>query len=279
MSASILVIEDDPEMQALLVESLEDVGYSAQGAGSADKAFEAVKRFQFDLVISDIRMAGSTDGLGALEILKKRQPNLRCIVITGFAGNSEPGRAVTLAVDDYVYKPFKLPAFLATVKRVLNPPKTRYGDFLNSILSAPKRLLEKIEASRQESVMGELRHNRDGCYQGLYISIRSKMLRKGAALEVWDKLEELEFSDLGLSDLAQRYRAVHLRLASLANNQLFGDPKARDQNSIDRNLFNRFYDRIQSGELLPEHVTTAARLRLAPPSGEQSLADFVWGAR
>ncbi len=114
----VLVIEDDPEMREVLVESLEDAGFEVIGAASGLEAMAVASSRNFDLVVSDVRMAGM-DGLESLTRLKSSQPELRTIVITGFASRDSPARAIRLQVDDYLLKPFGLEDFLKSVQRVL----------------------------------------------------------------------------------------------------------------------------------------------------------------
>ena len=71
MSSSILVVEDDLNMQELIVEFLEDEGYMAQGASCSKDALSLASRFQFDLVVTDVRMAG-VDGVDGFVLLKKK---------------------------------------------------------------------------------------------------------------------------------------------------------------------------------------------------------------
>lgn len=101
-----LVLEDDVRLLEVIRETLEEAGYSSQGAATVDQAVAEFQRLPFDLVIADVRVPGQRDGLEALELMKSRRPGLRCIVITGYASEDAPARAVRLVVDDYLYKPF-----------------------------------------------------------------------------------------------------------------------------------------------------------------------------
>lgn len=280
--ANILVIEDDAEMQDVLVASLEDAGHAAKGASSADEGIEMARKFPFDLVISDVRMAGHRDGLGALEVLKKRLPQLRCIVITGFTSPDAPSRALGLEVDDYVYKPFRLPEFMATVQRVLNPRRSQYVNLLNSIWSAPKRLLEKLDSQRQEAARTQLQRERERCYQSYYLAIRSNMIFRDTALEVFDRLEEADNIQNDLASSAALYQTLHNKLVNQSKSKGFADPKPRVEPLVSRKDFNNFYDRVQKGELQPDHLMLATQLRRLPSGSDgpsQEMARFIWGAR
>ncbi len=137
--ANILILEDDPNLLELLAETFEDVGYRVQAASGPEQAIDIFKKQKIDLVLSDIRMAGCTDGLGVLMALKSARPNLKCVVMTGFASDDSPVRAMQIEVDDYIYKPFRLPAMLEVIKRVLESDRRS-----NSYLGQLTKLLSTV---------------------------------------------------------------------------------------------------------------------------------------
>lgn len=120
----ILVVEDDDALREDLVMILSDEGYSVQSCGSGLEALELAHRHAFDLVVSDIRMAGM-DGLETLERLQQQQPSVATLVITGFTAEADSIRAVRLGVGDYLKKPFELREFIAAVARQLSLHRSR----------------------------------------------------------------------------------------------------------------------------------------------------------
>lgn len=114
----ILVVEDDPLMLSALEILLEDEGYDVTTASSGMEAIEKAKGSNFDLVVSDVRMA-EMDGIETLSNVKQQQPDARSIVITGYASPDIPVQAIKLGVDDYIMKPFDDRQFVASVKRCL----------------------------------------------------------------------------------------------------------------------------------------------------------------
>ena len=81
MREKILVLEDDDNLRQLVVESLEDMNQSFQivDVHRPELAIDAARHTRFDLMLTDVRMAGFTDGLGALEEVKKHCPNIYSI--------------------------------------------------------------------------------------------------------------------------------------------------------------------------------------------------------
>lgn len=118
MAEKILVVEDDPLMLSALEILLEDEGYDVTTASSGMEAIEKAKCENFDLVVSDVRMA-EMDGIETLSNVKQQQPDARSIVITGYASPDIPVQAIKLGVDDYIMKPFDDRQFVASVKRCL----------------------------------------------------------------------------------------------------------------------------------------------------------------
>ena len=59
-----------------------------QRADSAAAALALAERMQFHLVISDIVMAGSMDGIELVRAIRKRQPQLPIVLVTGYSGNA-----------------------------------------------------------------------------------------------------------------------------------------------------------------------------------------------
>jgi two-component SAPR family response regulator len=116
--ASILLLEDDDSMRETLVMLLEDEGYEVTAAGSGLEAVEHVSRRSFDLMITDIRMAGM-DGLEALARVKESLPDVGSLVITAYAGEADSIRALRLGAGDYLKKPFELSDLLRSVERIL----------------------------------------------------------------------------------------------------------------------------------------------------------------
>jgi CheY-like chemotaxis protein len=80
-------VEDDDEVATLVTEMLQELGYRVTRAGSADSALGALANARHvDLVLSDIMMPGSMNGLGLARELKLRRPGLPVLLTSGYAG-------------------------------------------------------------------------------------------------------------------------------------------------------------------------------------------------
>jgi DNA-binding NtrC family response regulator len=118
MAERILVVDDDALMLQTLQLRLQDEGYDVGLASDGYQAIEECRKNHFHLVICDVKMPG-IDGLETLRRIKDLKPELRSIIITGFASEDAPVRAIRLGVDDYLFKPFEDEQFIHCVKQVL----------------------------------------------------------------------------------------------------------------------------------------------------------------
>ena len=114
----ILVVDDDPVTLSMLQEFLEKDHFQVFLAQNADDAVESVTKNRIQLVLSDIRMEES-DGLSLLRELKKRDPKIVMILMTGFGSMEGAIEAIQKGAFDYISKPFDLNRMLALVKKAV----------------------------------------------------------------------------------------------------------------------------------------------------------------
>ena len=121
MKEHILIIEDDESFCKALTLMLEKEGYLVASASDGHQAIEAAKKTFFDVIVADVKLPGGMDGIEAVAKIKGIRPEVESIVIiiTGYADEQAPVRALRLGVDDYIYKPFKREQFLHSVERSL----------------------------------------------------------------------------------------------------------------------------------------------------------------
>ncbi|MBC7357427.1 Response regulator receiver domain-containing protein [Desulfacinum infernum DSM 9756] len=113
----ILIIEDDEGLRDLLENFLEETGYQVVKAADGLEGMDAIEREQFDLIVVDV-MLPYVSGIGLLKIVKKRNPQLPIICITGY-GNSPEELAEREHADRVLPKPFDLTDLLAAVQELL----------------------------------------------------------------------------------------------------------------------------------------------------------------
>lgn len=113
-SKKILVIDDEENIRELLSRELNKKGYFVETARDGLDGLRKAMEHYYDLVITDIRMP-NVGGLDCLQILKKVNPDIFFMIITGFP--VEENLKEILERDSYpcVKKPFDLPCFLETI--------------------------------------------------------------------------------------------------------------------------------------------------------------------
>jgi two-component system response regulator HydG len=117
--ATIIIVDDDPEMANVLRDVLAEAGYRALSAGSGAGALMLVKEQDPDLLITDLRMSGMSGHQLQLE-LKRVAPNLPVIIITAFGSIPTAIESMKLGAFDYLTKPFGNDELLLIVSRALD---------------------------------------------------------------------------------------------------------------------------------------------------------------
>ncbi|MCC7260347.1 MAG: sigma-54-dependent Fis family transcriptional regulator [Alphaproteobacteria bacterium] len=126
MVADILIVDDEKDIAALIAEVLSDEGYETRRAHSSDEALHAVAERVPSAIILDIWLQGSElDGLGVLEMVKEKHPNLPVIMISGHGNIETAVSAMKMGAYNYIVKPFKEDHLLVTVKHAIDAAKLR----------------------------------------------------------------------------------------------------------------------------------------------------------
>src|SRR3990172_11528896 len=102
----ILVVDDDENFRAMLLDLLETSGYMAQGVEDSETALALLREVTFDLLIVDLRMPG----MGGIELIRQAKslhPHARVIILTGHAGKESAVEAASLGVTDTMEKPIR----------------------------------------------------------------------------------------------------------------------------------------------------------------------------
>jgi DNA-binding NtrC family response regulator len=105
--ATVLVVEDDPDLRATIVESLEASGFAAAQAADAADAIDRLQGFAYDGLVVDLKLPDA-DGMTVLDEALARYPLIRAVVITGFGGVEEAVTAIRRGAVDFLIKPFQL---------------------------------------------------------------------------------------------------------------------------------------------------------------------------
>lgn len=113
----ILVVEDDLDIQELLQNFLQEVGYGITVAGDGMEAISLFSGEQFDLILLDI-MLPKIDGFAVCELIRQKS-RVPIIMLTALNGEEEQIKGLDLQVDDYITKPFSMPILVRKIGAVL----------------------------------------------------------------------------------------------------------------------------------------------------------------
>lgn len=105
-SKRILVVEDDQELLAMLLEYLAFLGYETTGAADGLEGIKHLRSGLYDIVITDLSMP-YVSGIGIISIIKKDYPDMPVIAITGIGRYAEE-LAQEKRADYVLSKPFEL---------------------------------------------------------------------------------------------------------------------------------------------------------------------------
>jgi DNA-binding NtrC family response regulator len=104
---SVLVVDDDSAMCAVLKDFLEQHGHRVLLRSSGEDALDLLGLEPLDVVILDKEMSGM-NGLEVLSFITRSRPELPVILITAFGGRDTAEQALGLGARFYLEKPFRL---------------------------------------------------------------------------------------------------------------------------------------------------------------------------
>jgi len=118
MTYNILVVDDEADIRNLICDCLQDEEYETRVASSDLEALAKLDEKVPTVLLLDVWLQGSElDGLGILEIIKKKYPYLPVIIISGHGNIETAVNAIKMGAYDYIEKPFTEDKLLIIVKR------------------------------------------------------------------------------------------------------------------------------------------------------------------
>src|SRR5215212_8825115 len=131
---NLLVVDDEVELMRALCESLTEEGFAAQGLSDPVLAADAIRKGEFDLLLTDLMMPG-TDGIQLLRDALKIDPNLVGIIMTGQGTIQTAVEAMKSGAFDYILKPFRLQQFMPVLERAMAVRRLRReNDHLRDVI-------------------------------------------------------------------------------------------------------------------------------------------------
>ena len=115
---SILVVEDENIARRNLEHILKKEGYEVIAADNGAKALDLLRRRDFDLVLTDLKME-KVDGMQVLEKTRELQPYTEVIMITGYASVDSAVAAMKEGAYHYIAKPYRIDEIRQIVRQAL----------------------------------------------------------------------------------------------------------------------------------------------------------------
>jgi DNA-binding NtrC family response regulator len=103
----ILILDDEPIVGERLKISLEREGFIVEAFSSSSEAISRLKEECYDILVTDLKMS-RPDGIEVLRIAKQLCPEIKPVVITGFATRKTAEEAMKSGAVEFIAKPFKI---------------------------------------------------------------------------------------------------------------------------------------------------------------------------
>lgn len=155
MTNTILVVEDTQDLQEYLKEILLDNGYAVHTASDGVAALNLLKKTQPDLVVLDLGLP-NISGEAVCSEIRKRFPHMPVIILTARGDTADIVHGLNLGADDYITKPFVGDELIARIKARLRKhggadSKLQIGDLeLDSKTLEVKRSGKLIQLTPKE---------------------------------------------------------------------------------------------------------------------------------
>ena len=169
MAHEIIIVDDEPDIRALIEGILTDEGYETRQAHNSDAALAAFKLRRPGLVVLDIWLQNSKlDGLGILEALHREEPQVPVVMISGHGTIETAVRAIQQGAYDFIEKPFNSDRLLLVVARALEASRLRRENSELRMRAGPE-----AELVGGSTTISQLRTAIDTLSPGITISLPS----------------------------------------------------------------------------------------------------------
>src|SRR5262245_19589517 len=112
----VLIVDDEPSIRAMIADGLRKTGYQTDTADSGPAALQLAQDSVFDLVLLDIHLQSGMYGIAVLEALKRQDPVIDVVLMTGYPEVSTAVQALRLGAHDYLIKPLNWEALRHLVR-------------------------------------------------------------------------------------------------------------------------------------------------------------------
>lgn len=155
MRKKILIIDDDLDLCTLLGRFLSKNGYDVDMAHSGAKGIAKFMEQKFDMVICDYRL-GDMEGIKVLTALRKENPAIKVLMITGYSDIKTAVEVIKLGAFDYIVKPLIPDEVLSVLnKAILQPEGTKPKPGESPIDASKRKGPSKADYHNDEFMIGK----------------------------------------------------------------------------------------------------------------------------
>ena len=203
--ATILVVEDEPDIRSLIVHHLDTKGYRVQEAGTGEEAWKKISGDPPDLVVLDL-MLPKMSGLDICKLMKRDEKlaSVAILMLTALGSEADIVRGLEMGADDYLPKPFSPKVLLARIGAILRRKLTPGTAPEDKLVIADLTLSSK---RREVFIKGEQVALTYTEFQILEFLAR----RKGWVFTRSQIIDEIRGSDYPVTDRSVDFQVVGLR--------------------------------------------------------------------
>lgn len=119
---NVLIVDDEPMIRMLVMETISDLGYTALEAGDSATGLKILQSdVQIDLLVSDVGLPGGLNGRQMADAARQVRPELKVLFITGYAENAAVGNGHVMPGMQVMTKPFEIHALASRIRALVEP--------------------------------------------------------------------------------------------------------------------------------------------------------------
>jgi len=122
-SVRLLFVDDEPSIRITLPEILKRAGFDVTVAATVPEALEYIGKEKYDLLLSDLNIGQPGDGFTVISAMRRSQPEVVTIILTGFPDFDTALQALRDQVDDYLTKPADIKHLISVLNENLQKPR------------------------------------------------------------------------------------------------------------------------------------------------------------
>jgi two-component system, response regulator YesN len=117
---SVLVVDDEENVAWTMGRLLKAEGFSVTSVTTTAAALENLKKHDFDVLMTDLRMEEADSGMTIIEVAKRRRYPPVLVIFTGYASEDVARRAMEMRIDYLACKPVDTEKMLNALERLLD---------------------------------------------------------------------------------------------------------------------------------------------------------------